>query len=51
MLHHGVTVLLEYIDRSVQFSINIHIYIYPIMHAGIMLNAFNDSLCSNYMLA
>ena len=45
-----MTVLLEYIDRSLQFSkmLNIAINInFTISHyAGIMLNTFNDPLCS-----
>ena len=40
MLYHTMTVLLEYIDHSLQFPQTLN----PIMR--IMLNAFNDPLCS-----
>ena len=50
MLYHTVTVLLEYIDRSLQFpqmfNIAINIYFTLPYYAGIMLNTFNDPLCS-----
>ena len=52
MLHHTMTVLLEYIDRSLQFSTNAQYYIainnYFTLsyYAGIMLNAFSNPLCS-----
>ena len=39
-----MTVLLEYIDRLLRFVLILHISNY----AGIMLNAFNNLLCSNY---
>ena len=42
-----VTVLLKYIDHLLQFCINIAIYVFYISYyAGIMLNNFNDPLCS-----
>ena len=48
-----MTVLLEYIDCLLQFSkmfdIAINVYVTLPYHAGIILNAFNDLLCSkNY---
>ena len=47
MLYHTLTVLLEYIDNSLQmFNIAINIYFTLLYYAGIMLNAFNDPLCS-----
>ena len=45
MQTHTMTVLLEYIDHSLQFAIiaiNLF-YIFPVM-----LNAFNDPLCSKF---
>ena len=49
MLYHTMTVLLECIDLSLQFpqKLNIAIKMYFTLpyYAGIMLNAFNDSLC------
>ena len=43
VLYHMMTVLLEYIDRSQHFSQMLNI---AILHFPIMLNAFNDPLCS-----
>ena len=45
--HDTMTVLLEYIDCSVQFYTNAtNIYFVLPYYAGIMVNAFNDPLCS-----
>ena len=50
MLYYMVTVLLEYIDHSLKFpqmlNIAININFTISCYAGIMLNAFNDPLCS-----
>ena len=52
MLYHTMTVLLEYIDRSLQFSIklmlNIAINICFTLpyYVSIILNAFNNPVCS-----
>ena len=56
MFCHTMTVLLDYIDRLCNFPqmLNIAIFIYFTLpyHAGIMLNIFNDPLCSKlYILA
>ena len=47
MPNYTMTVLLEYIDRSLQFSTNaINVYFILPYYAGIMHNAFNNPLCS-----
>ena len=52
MFYHTVTVLLEYIDclliffTKLMFDIVINVYFTLPYYAGIMLNAFNDPLCS-----
>ena len=48
ILYHTMIVLLEYIDHSLQFSINIAFNICFTLpyYVGIMLNAFNHPLCS-----
>ena len=50
MFDHTIIVLLEYFDRSLHFpqilNIAINVYFTLPYYAGIMLNAFNDPLCS-----
>ena len=49
MFYHAMTVLLEYITHSMKFSKILILLLYYVTiayYAGIMLNAFNGTLCS-----